>query len=225
MNILTTISNKPINRTKAVSCLSEKQNLNCGDGQNFESPPVTKNVMMKNLNLIDLKHNRYAITYKRACRFLEVAFLLHLTSILGLAIFLGFGILTISDLEDSTRQLFIMYGCFSVFGIVLTVFAQMDAYSRLQNYKVAKDLFFENGFQKRIVNLFIRSRCQREAIKIAAIDLGIIDELNLYYTSLGYQWFHLIPDVTFHNPKFFFTWNFWKRTFFVPPYRSKYFSW
>lgn len=181
--------------------------------------------LMSMERLTDPKHNRYVIPYKRASRFLKVAFLLHLTSILGLAKFLGFGILTISALENGNRHFFFMYGYFSMFGIVLTFFAQMDAYSRLQNYKLAKDLFFENGFQKRIVNLFIRSRCQREAIKIAASDLGVIDELNEYYTSLGYQWFHLIPDVTFHNPMVFFTWNFWKKTFFAAPYRSKYFSW
>jgi hypothetical protein len=171
------------------------------------------------------KQNGCIIPYKRANRFLKVAFLLHLASVLGLATFLWFGTLTISALENSSRPLFFMYGYFSLFGLALAFFSQMGAYSRLQNYKLAKDLFFENGFQKRIVNLFIRSRCQRQAIKIAAIDLGIIDELNTYYTSLGYRWFHLIPDVTFHNPMFFFTWNFWGKTFFVTPYRSKYFLW
>lgn len=131
----------------------------------------------------------------------------------------------ISALKNDIPHSFFMYGYFSVFGIVLTFLAQMDAYSRFQDYKLAKDLFFENGFQKRIANLFIYSHCQREAIKTAALDLGVIDELNAYYTRLGYQWFHLIPDVTFHNPMVFLTWNFWKKTFFAPPYRSKYFSW
>jgi len=174
---------------------------------------------------IDSKYNRYVIPYKRAGQFVRLAFLLHLASILGLAIFLKFGVLSISALENGSRTFFFMYGFFSVFGIVLIFLAQMDAYSRLQDYKLAKDLFFENGFQKRIANLFIYSHCQREAIKIAAIDIGIIDKLTAYYTSLGYQWFHLIPDVTFHNPMVFFTWNFWKKTFFATPYRSKYFLW
>jgi hypothetical protein len=178
-----------------------------------------------NLLSFSSKHKWYVIPYKRASQFVKVAFLLHLTSILGLALFLRFGILTITALENGSRHFFFMYGYFSVFGIVLTLFAQMDAYSRLQDYRLAKDLFFENGFQKRIVNLFICSHCQRQAIKIAAIDMGIIDELNAYYTRLGYQWFHLIPDVTFHKPMVFFTWNFWEKTFFATPYRSKYFSW
>lgn len=151
--------------------------------------------------------------------------MLHLTSILGLAKFLGFGILSISALGNGSRHLFYIYGYFSVFGIVLTLFAQMDAYSRLQNYKLAKDLFFERGFQKRVANLFVGSHCQREAIKIAAIDLGIIDELNSYYDSLGYRWFHLIPDIVFHNHRIIFTWKFWKKTLFATTYKSKYFSW
>jgi len=181
--------------------------------------------LMSMERFIDSKHNSSVILYKRAGQFVKVAFLLHLTSILGLAIFLKFGILTVSALENGNRYFCFMYGYFSVFGIVLIFFAQMDAYSRFQNYKLAKDLFFENGFQKRVVNLFICSRCQREAIRIAAIDLGIIDELNAYYTSLGYQWFHFIPVFTFHNPMVFITWNFWKKTFFATPYKSKYFSW
>jgi hypothetical protein len=180
---------------------------------------------MNMAGLIESKENRYVIPYQRASRFLKVGFLLHLASMVGLAIFIWFWILTVSALENGGRYFVFMYGYLSVFGLVVAFFAQMDAYGRLQNYKLAKDLFFENGFQKRIVNLFIRSRCQREAIKIAAIDLGIIDELNAYYASLGYQWFHLVPDVTFHNPMFFFTWNFWKKTFFATPYKSKYFSW
>lgn len=151
--------------------------------------------------------------------------MLHLTSLLGLATFLSFGILSISALENDSRHLFYIYGYFSVFGIVLTLFAQMDAYSRLQNYKLAKDLFFERGFKKRVANLFVGSHCQREAIKFAANDLGIIDELNSYYASLGYRWFHLIPDIVFHNHRVLFTWNFWKKTLFATPYKSKYFPW
>lgn len=151
--------------------------------------------------------------------------MLHLTSILGLATFLGFGIFSISALENGSRHLFYIYGYSSVFGIVLALIAQMDAYSRLQNYKLAKDLFFERGFQKRVANMFVHSHCQREAIKIAAIDLGIIDELNRYYASLGYRWFHLIPDIVFHKPRALFTSFFWKKTLFATPYKSKYFPW
>ncbi len=175
--------------------------------------------------LSDTKYNRYLIYYKRASRFVKVASMLHLTSILGLVKFLGFGILSISALESGTRHLFFIYGYFSMFGIVLTLFAQLDAYSRFQNYKLAKDLFFERGFQMRVANLFVRSHCQREAIKIAANDIGIIDELNSYYDRLGYRWFHLIPDIVFHNHRVLFTLNFWNKTLFTPPYKSKYFLW
>jgi hypothetical protein len=59
--------------------------------------------------LAALKHNRYLIYYKRATRFVEVAYMLHLSSILGLAFFFGFGILSISALESGSRHLFYIY--------------------------------------------------------------------------------------------------------------------
>jgi hypothetical protein len=97
--------------------------------------------------LIDLNHNRHVILCKRVSQFVKVAVLLHLASILGLAIFFKFGTLTISALENGNQHFF-MYGFFSVSGIVLILFAQMEAYSRFQNYKLTKDLFFENRFKR-----------------------------------------------------------------------------
>lgn len=169
--------------------------------------------------------NRYFIFYKQVGRFIKVAILLHLTSLLGLALFLGFGRLALSALEQNRSFLFFMYGYISVYGVVLIVLTQMDAFSRFQNYKLAKDLFFENGFQKRIANLFISSRCQREAVKIAALDLGMADELNAYLDSLGFRWFHVIPKVVIARPDILLTRTFWEKTFFVKPYTSKYFLW
>lgn len=112
-----------------------------------------------------------------------------------------------------------------MYGVVLIFLTQLDALSRFQNYKQAKDLFFENGFQKRIANLFISSRCQRNALKIAALDLGMTDELNAYLDSLGFRWFHVIPKGVISKPEILLTRPFWKKTFFVKPYRSKYFLW
>jgi hypothetical protein len=97
--------------------------------------------------------NRYFILYKQAGRFIKVAILLHLTSLLGLGLFFGFGRLALYGLEQPHPFLFFMYGYISMYGVVLIVLTQMDALSRFQNYKLAKDMFFENGFQKRIANL------------------------------------------------------------------------
>ncbi|MBI9090386.1 MAG: hypothetical protein JEZ12_14315 [Desulfobacterium sp.] len=175
--------------------------------------------------LMVLNINRYFIFYKQAGRFIKVASLLHLTSLLGLVLFLGFGRLALPVLEQNRPFLFFMYEYISIYGVVLILLTQMDALSRFQNYKLAKDLFFENGFQKRIANLFISSRCQREAIKIAALDLGMADELNAHLDSLGFRWFHVIPKGVISKPGILLTRLFWEKTFFVKSYTSKYFLW
>lgn len=169
--------------------------------------------------------NKLFIFYKRAIRFINIAVLLHITSLLGILLSVYFGHLARAALIQAHLFCFFVYGALSVWGVSLIFFSQMDALSRFQNYKLVKDLLFENGFRKRIVNLFISSRCQREAVKVAASDLGMSHELNAYYKSLKYQWFHVIPDRIYSHPDVLFTSRYWKQTFFATPYTSKYFFW
>ncbi|MFH2060268.1 MAG: hypothetical protein ABIJ59_15385 [Pseudomonadota bacterium] len=169
-------------------------------------------------------HLFYAF-FKRVIRFVMVAKLLHLVSIIGLFISFGFGRLALNTLEQNQRIGFICYLSLCLYGQALIFFAQKDAVCRFQNYKQAKDLFFENRFKKRIVKLFAASRCQREAVKVAAADLGMVEDLRDYYHDLGYRWYHLIPDQVLENPKILFTRIYWQKTLFVPCYQSKYFLW
>lgn len=108
-------------------------------------------------------------------------------------------------------------------GKTIPVFAVLDARSRYQDYKKAKDLFFKNGFKPRIANLFIHSRCQREAVLVAARDLGLTPLLSRYYLKKGYRWYHILPNFTFKRPGIFFTIKYWKRTLFASSYKSVYF--
>ncbi len=101
----------------------------------------------------------------------------------------------------------------------------MDAKSRFQNYKQAKDLLHENGFQPRIINLFCVSRCQRDAIRVAASDLGMIQQLDNHFKKIGYRWFHVIPDFAFLQPRLFFSQKYWQRTLFEKTYHLKHFLW
>ena len=119
----------------------------------------------------------------------------------------------------------VLFGYVSIYGLVLIFFSQMDAKSRYQNYKLAKDLFYENGFKERIANFFINSRCQREAVAAAASDLNMKQELKAYYFHCGYRWYHFIPDIVIRKPGVLMTRTYWKKTLFVKPYRSKYFYW
>ncbi|MCP3875424.1 MAG: hypothetical protein GY699_20000 [Desulfobacteraceae bacterium] len=178
---------------------------------------------MENLAVSDT--NTIFISYKRGCRYVKIAKLLHLITLIALVLFLVFGKMAITALGNGQGIHFFIYGCITAYGIILIVFAQLDALSRFQNYKLAKDLFFENGYKNRIVNLFVNSRCQREAIKIAAIDLNIDKELTAYYANLGYRWFDVIPDVVIQKPGILFTRLYWKNTLFINPYTSKYFLW
>jgi hypothetical protein len=103
----------------------------------------------------------------------------------------------------------------------MPLFAQLDARSRYQNYKLVKDNLFAYGFQKRIVKPFIKSRCQRDAVKAAAYDLGRSQQCKEYFRINGYKWYHLTPDVIFKDPSLLLTKNFWITTLFAKTYHSK----
>lgn len=98
----------------------------------------------------------------------------------------------------------------------------MDGWSRYQNYKRAKDQFYMYGFTKRISNLYIGSKCQRNAALVAAKELGIEDQVEAYYTSMGIKWYHYVPYFMVKDPLFLFKRYFWKRTFHEKPYRPKF---
>lgn len=167
----------------------------------------------------------FLISRHRFIRYIKVGRLLHLASICGLGLFLGFAKLALLSLDSNSLVWFIFQGYVSFYGLILIFFAQKDALSRFQNYKLAKDLLFEKGFRKRVIQLFISSKCQRDALRTAAHDLGLLKELNAHYTAMGYRWYHVLPDVVFTKPVRLLSSRFWKNTLFVPRYTSKYFLW
>ena len=50
-----------------------------------------------------------------------------------------------------------LYGILPCWSVGLVIFAFLDARSRFQDYKRAKDLFFENGFKTRIAKIWKRT--------------------------------------------------------------------
>ena len=112
--------------------------------------------------------------------------------------------------------------CWSV---SLFVFASLDARSRFQDYKKAKDLFFENGFKSRIAKIYIYSKCQRDAARVAAKDLGLLEQLDFFYQGQGYFWYHIFPDFIFKKPWIVFSRKYWRKTLFEPQYTSIHFLW
>src|SRR5690606_1299568 len=88
--------------------------------------------------------------------------------------------------------------------------------------KRVKDQFFIYGFQGRIAENYIGSKCQRNAAIVAAKELGIAEELQRYYGKRGVKWYHYIPYFMIRDPLFLFKRNFWSRTFLEKSYTPKF---
>lgn len=113
------------------------------------------------------------------------------------------------------------FSCF-LFSFVHIFLVIMDGWSRFQNYKRAKDLFFIHGFNSRIPEMYLGSKCQRNAAIVAAEELGYKDEIMAYFDGKGIKWYHYIPYFMIHDPMFLFRNYFWERTFLEKVYESKF---
>jgi len=119
----------------------------------------------------------------------------------------------------------VLGGLFSCWCVGLVLLAFLDARSRYQDYKRAKDLFFENGFKPRIAKLYIHSKCQRDAARVAAQDLGLLEQLDFFYLGQGYRWYHIFPDFLLKKPWIVFSRRYWRKTLFEPRYTPIHFLW
>lgn len=174
-----------------------------------------------------LAGNRYSkgyIYFQRSLQYIRIAGLLHIVTVIGCLCFFWFGHLS-RDGASGQNGSNPIYFVLSAYGLGLIFFSQMDARSRFQNYKQAKDLLYENGFQARIINLFSISRCQRDAVRVAAHDLGMGCLMDSYLEARGYRWYHVLPGFVFSKPGLFLTRNYWQKTLFVETYHSRYFLW
>jgi hypothetical protein len=135
-----------------------------------------------------------------------------------LLVVMAIAILTTHDLPAIGKVAMVLI---SLMFSIQFVTAEMDSYSRFQNYKQLKDQLYFNGFQKRILRPMVKSRCQRDAAIVACTELGLRQHAKNYYRSLGYKWYHVPPDFVFTHPLFFFSKHFWRTTFLVPYYKPK----
>lgn len=153
--------------------------------------------------------------------YLKLGVLLHLITVLEI-------ILLIILLIEVDFLLWLTSGWFAskifIFGYLLSlpIFAQLDARSRYQNYKQAKDQFFIHGFRSLILLPFLKSRCQRDAVSVAAEELGYGDAARSFFYQNGYRWYHLLPDFSFRRPQFLLTKHFWINTFFMKDYKARF---
>jgi hypothetical protein len=124
--------------------------------------------------------------------------------------------------EDLSFNLHLIFGLYFS-SLVLTT--QFDAYSRYQNYKMAKDLMHQYGFKKSLIKIFSKSRCQRDAFAEAAKSLGYKKEIDNYFYNIGFRWYHILPVIILKKPTILLTKEYWISTLFVANYKSKYFYW
>jgi hypothetical protein len=116
-------------------------------------------------------------------------------------------------------------GYATLYFLSLILFSILDARSRYQNYKMTKDRLFIYGFDVRLLKPFLYSRCQRDAISVATMDLDLTKEWEKLTCEIGFRWYHLLPDMVVKNPRMLFSKDYWKKTLFVRSYKSKYFLW
>lgn len=159
-------------------------------------------------------------------RYLQTGYLLHLMCISSMILFCLFGKAFINQLNSSVGiGKLILSGYATSYFFSLIFFSQLDARSRFQNYKLVKDKFYEYGFDIRLLKPFMYSRCQRDAIHIAAKEFKFDRDWKELTRTSGFRWYHLLPTMIIRHPLILFTRSYWKKTLFVKAYYSKYFLW
>ena len=154
-------------------------------------------------------------------RYWKVGRLLHFVAFLALVVALiSYLRLSVTDFSTESHLWYMWLVTFIMF-FNMCILAELDGYSRFQNYKQVKDQMFINGFQERQLKPLLKSSCQREAAILAGEELGLEKEVRNYFWDCGYRWYHVIPDFVFENPIFLFSSFFWRTTFFTPYYKPK----
>ncbi len=105
--------------------------------------------------------------------------------------------------------------CWAAGWFAVAIFAMADGIARHREYRRIKAMLRKHGYNERIMRLVARSRCQRDAAMLAARESGCRGQAADYFKSLGYRWYHVLPDTVVRNPFAFLSPNF-LRTSFLP---------
>ncbi len=171
------------------------------------------------------KPSLLSIKFNRFVRFVRVGAFLHIMGLIGLIVFI-IGLQKVFFYFDHE-----IYGSaylwlfFSIWGLTIPFFSGFDALGRYQNYKQIKDSLYKRGFDPRLIKPFANSKCQRDAVLIAAEDLEIADQVKKVYHNMGYRWYHILPDAFIKNPLVLFYRIFWQRILFTKHYQLQNFYW
>jgi hypothetical protein len=161
------------------------------------------------------------IQYKKVISYLKAGYLLHVITVFEIIFFSSlYYFIDVASWFTNNDYIALKLLALSP-SVCMPVFAQLDARSRFQNYKLVKDHLYIYGFQQRILKPFLKSRCQRDAVIAAADELGLSTHCKEYFRSYGYKWYHLFPDIIFRKPSVLLTRNFWLTTLFTKTYHPK----
>ena len=145
--------------------------------------------------------------------YLSAGILLHAITVIELAVLLAIA----ASVQAHPFKLAVLV----LLGLYI-LFTQLDARSRFQEYKKARDQLIRHGPDSRIFRSLSRSRCQRDAALATARQLGFDNECRRYFASAGYRWYHLLPEFVSRQPAFLLSPAFLRATFFMPTYHSRY---
>ena len=159
----------------------------------------------------------------RVKNYVEVGYLLHIIGLASAASSYALLTFTLNTIAVSNLVSYLFFLWLSSFFFMNALLSQLDAYSRYQNFKQVRDQLYENGFQPRIAKPLAKSSCQRFAAMAAGKRLSLKEPIDTFYRDMGYRWYHILPDFIWSKPMFLFHPWFWKSTFFVKHYKSRYF--
>ena len=113
-----------------------------------------------------------------------------------------------------------LYTMLSIASSLSATVSQLDARSRFREYRRLKNIFMQRGLQERVLEQRTHSKCQRDAIRMAASDAGYKEEVENYFRDKSYKWYDLIPDKIKEYPLYLFNPHFWKTSLFSKASRS-----
>jgi hypothetical protein len=90
---------------------------------------------------------------------------------------------------------------------------QADAFARWQDYRRVSFLFRRHGWRPLFLTPHCRSRCQRDAVLLAAREAGFGPKTRAWFRAKGYRWYHLAPDKLLADPGLLINIGFLKATF------------
>ncbi|BBD07240.1 hypothetical protein [Desulfovibrio ferrophilus] len=148
----------------------------------------------------------------KAARYFRASPLPHATASASLAIAVALAMWAL-DLQPTDSPWTTILGIKAIGWLGLAGIALMDGFSRYREYRRIKHMLSSRGWNRRIFLLVAGSRCQRDAAMQAAHETGLGQRAQNLFRTMGYRWYHLLPDAVLRNPLMFFHPRFLRNSF------------